>query len=65
MYKLDKTFSKISSLKESASNYNYWKTKSVQERLAAAVYLIKTAYRISEFPAMDKTVYSHRKLSDK
>jgi hypothetical protein len=65
MYRLDKSFSKISTLKEASSNYDYWQTKTVEERLAAAVYLIKTAYRIEEFPRMDKTVFSTRKLSEK
>jgi len=65
MYKLDKSFSKASTLQEASSNYNYWKTKSMRERLAAATYLIKAAYRISEFPPMDKTVHSTRQLSGK
>lgn len=65
MYKLDKSFTKASTLQEASSNFSYWKTKSMRERLAAAIYLIKTAYRISEFPPMDKTIHSTRRLSGK
>ncbi len=65
LYKLDKTFSKITTLKESSANYNYWKTKTTTERLAAAIYLIKTAYRISEFPPMEKTLTYIGKIKSK
>lgn len=61
-YKLDKTFSKATTLTETAANYNFWKTKSIEERLLAAIYLIKTAYRINDFPPMEKTLCSTRKL---
>ena len=63
-YKLDKALSKATTLNETAANYNFWKTKPVEERLAAAIYLIKTAYRISEFLPMEKTLCSTRKLQD-
>jgi hypothetical protein len=66
MFKLDKTVSKVTTLKEASADhgYAYWKTKSERERIEAAIYLIKTAYRISEFPKMDKTVYSWRRLCE-
>lgn len=64
MYRLDKKFSKTSTLNEASSSYGYWKTKTMEERIEAAVYLIKTSYRIIEFPKMEKTLFSIRKLSD-
>lgn len=63
MYRLDKNVSKITTLNEASSNYGYWKNKSITERLAAGIYLIKTAYRLTEFPKMDKTIHSIRRLS--
>lgn len=63
-YRLDKSFSKATTLNETSANYNFWKTKTVEERLVAAVYLIKTAYLITEFPPMEKMVCSTRKLKD-
>jgi hypothetical protein len=62
-FRLDKTFSKTSTLAEASNNYAYWQTKTIRERLEAANYLIKVAYRITEFPPMDKTICSTRKLT--
>lgn len=64
-FKLDKTFYKATTLSDAANNIDYWQTKTYRERLEAAHYLIKIAYRISEFPPMDKTIFSTRKLADK
>lgn len=61
-YNLDKSFSKTSTLKDASNNFEYWKTKTIQERLQAAMYLIKTTFRMDELPKMDKTVYSCGKL---
>jgi len=62
-FRLDKTFSKTSTIAEASNNYEYWQTKTIRERLEAANYLIKVAYRITEFPPMGKTIFSTRKLS--
>ena len=61
MYKLDKTFFKATTLNETAATYNYWKSKSAQERIEAAIYLIKTSYRIDAFPKMEKKIFAIRK----
>ncbi len=61
-FKLDKTYSKVSTLNEASNNYAYWQTKSYRERLEAASFLIKIAYQIDEFPPMDKTFCTTRKL---
>jgi hypothetical protein len=65
MFKLDKNISQIKSLAEATNNSEYWQTKSITERLAAGIYLIKTSCRIDKFPPMEKHICSTRRLSDK
>ncbi len=42
---------------------NYWKNKTIEERLAAAFYLNSVAYNfdINSPPAFDRTAFSMRK----
>ena len=62
-YRLDKTAFRRLSFLEADQNTGYWRTKSVVERLAAAWYLIATAWGFDPDnpPPMDKTVFSCRK----
>lgn len=61
-FRLDKTYFRESTFDEADDQTSYWKSVSEEERLQSAVYLILTSYRLSEFPPMDKTLFSCRKL---
>jgi hypothetical protein len=62
-YRMDKNYFKKQTLQEADHNENYWKDKSVEERLSAAWYLICHAYNISytDPPRMDKNYFKIRK----
>ena len=62
-YRLDKTYFKAQSFKEADNNIEYWRTKSVSERLQASWFLTCHAYGYSseDPPGMDKTAFSMRK----
>ncbi len=62
-YRLDKSAFKIQSFEEADQNFDYWKTKSVEERLKAAYYLISCAYNFppDDPPKLDREAFSMRK----
>ncbi len=62
-YKLDRTVFKMHHTKDSSNNLNYWKSRSIEERLKAANYLNSVAY---DFPAgnppkIDRTLFKIKK----
>ena len=63
MFKLDRTIGKGHTHEDAPKDSSYWKTKTVEERLYAAMYLNSIAYGfdINNPPKMDKTVFSSRK----
>jgi len=62
-YRLDRTKFKMQSFQEADMQYDFWKKKSLEERLSAAYYLISVAFDfdINNPPRMDKTAFSMRK----
>ena len=64
-YRLDRTKFKIQTFQEADMQYDFWKEKSVKERLEAAYYLISAAFNfdINNPPRMDKSTFSSRKFS--
>ncbi len=63
MFKLDRTIGKGQSHEQAADQSAYWKSKTVDERLAAAMYLNSIAYNfdVNNPPRLDKSVFSTRK----
>jgi uncharacterized protein (UPF0262 family) len=63
MFRLNRNAFKIQTHEESSNTRSYWLSKSPQERLEAAWYLICTAYNIDikNPPRLDRTVFSMRK----
>lgn len=63
MFKLDGTAFKIQTYEQVSNTSEYWLTKSPQERLDAAWYLIFFAYNIDikNPPRLDRTAFSMRK----
>ena len=45
-YRLDKTAFSAQTVEEAANKYGYWKSQSYTERLKAAYYLNRAAYKI-------------------
>ncbi|MDQ3108794.1 MAG: hypothetical protein M3R17_02775 [Bacteroidota bacterium] len=62
-FKLDRTAFRATNHKEKGNDLSYWKSKTNEERLAAAFYLNSVAYNfdINNPPRMDRTVFSMRK----
>ena len=65
-FKLDRTAFRATSHEEKGNNFEYWKTKTAAEKLAAAFYLNSVAFNfdINNPPKMDKTIFSMRKQKD-
>jgi hypothetical protein len=64
MFKLDRTVGKGQTHEEASKiQKDYWKSKTVEERLAAVMYLNSIAYNfdINNPPKMDRTTFSSRK----
>lgn len=63
MFRLDRTIGKGHSHKEAANHTTYWKSKTVDERLAGAMYLNSIAYNfdMNNPPRLDRTVFRTRK----
>jgi len=64
-FSLDRTAFEMNSHREMEKRtIEYWKTKTAEERLSAAAYLISVAYNYSEEnpPRMDRTVHSAGKM---
>lgn len=62
-YRLDRTAFAIQTFEEAAHQRAYWLTRAPRERLAAAWYLICSAYNLdhSKHHRLDRTVFSMRK----
>lgn len=62
-FRLDRTKFKMQTFREASHQLEYWKTKTVEERLGAAFYLMSVAYDfdIENPPRLDRTVFSMRK----
>lgn len=62
-YRLDRNYFRIQSYEQSAHTRAYWLTKSPQERIEAAWYLICCAYNLNrnEPQRLDRQVFSIRK----
>ena len=62
-FRLDRTKFRMQSFKEAAHQLEFWQSKSVEERLRAAFYLISIAYNfdINHPPKLDRTRFSMRK----
>ena len=63
MYRLDKTAFNARSHEDTSSDFQYWTSKTLGERLRAAAYLNSVAfnYDFNNPPRMDKTVFKCRK----
>jgi len=59
-FRLDRTKFKMQTFKEASHQLEYWKTKTVEERLRAAFYLMSVAYDfdIENPPRLDRTAFS-------
>jgi hypothetical protein len=62
-FKLDKTICKATTAAAADKHQDYWKSKTLAERMAAAYYLIKQAYGTDDNTRLDRTVISMRKQS--
>lgn len=62
-FRLDRTSFKAGNHQSASNNYDYWKDKSLNERLQAANYLISVAYNYPYDvpPRMDRNIFSARK----
>jgi len=62
-YRLDRTAFTIQTFAEAAHQRNYWLTRTPRKRLAAAWYLICSAYNLdrSKSHRLDRTVFAMRK----
>jgi len=65
-YRLDRSSFKAQTFREADNTLSYWSKKSIEERIAAAWFLIKQAYGYSDtpVPGIDKTVFSKRKHNE-
>lgn len=63
-FKLDRTKFKMYKLEDAPKAIDYWKDKSMEERLAAAEYLNSIAYNypLGNPPRLDRTKFSMRKF---
>lgn len=61
-FELDRTAFKMHHTKDRVNNYDYWKSKTFEERLEAANYLNSVAYNfpLNDPPKMDKTYFKMR-----
>ena len=63
MFKLDRTTGKGHSHEAASNQSEYWRSTTMDERLAAAMYLNSIAYNfdINNPPRIDRTAFSTRK----
>lgn len=62
--RVDKSIFKASKMSDQGNaDFQYWFTKSMEERIQAAAIMISIAYRVSDFIKLkvDRTIYSARK----
>lgn len=66
-FRLDRTKFKMQTFKEASHQLAYWRSKTIEERLKAAYYLISAAFDfdINNPPKFDRTVFSMRKHGSK
>ena len=59
MFKLDRTAFKMQSHLQASDKYEYWRKKTINERLSAASYLNSVAYNfpINNPPKLDRTIF--------
>ena len=64
--KMDKTKFSAYKKEEEPNDLEYWKTKTIRERLNAACYLISIAYGydVNNPPKVDRTVFSMGKMNE-
>jgi hypothetical protein len=60
-YRLDKTVFRAQTAAEADNHIAYWLTKTAQERMAAACYLINQLYGATPQTPLNRTVFSKRK----
>jgi hypothetical protein len=60
-YRLDKTAFRAQTAAAADNHMAYWKTKTLNERMAAACYLINQLYGTTPQTKLDRTVFSKRK----
>lgn len=62
-FRLDRTKFKMQRFEEADIQYNYWHSKTVEERLQAAYYLISIAYQfeLNNPPRLNTKAFSMRK----
>lgn len=65
-YRLDRTKFKMQTFQQADNQVPYWKTRTVEERLSAALYLMSVAFQfdLENPPKLDRTVFSMRKRSN-
>lgn len=63
MFRLDRTIGKGHTHGEAADHSAYWKSRTIDERLAGSVYLNSIVYNfdINTPPRLDRTVFKTRK----
>ncbi len=65
-FRMDRTAFKRQTHQEAAHKLAYWRSRSLEERLAAATYLNSIVYGfdLANPPRMDKIAFSMRKQND-
>jgi hypothetical protein len=63
MFRLDRTIGKGQTHKDAADHAAYWRSKTVEERFAAAMYLNSIAYNFDPDnpPRLNRNAFSTRK----
>lgn len=63
MFRLDRTKGKGLSYEEAANQVAYWRSKTMDERLAAVMYLNSIAYNfdVNDPPRLNRSVFRTRK----
>jgi len=62
-YPIDRTQVSAMSFEEANDHVSYWLTKTEDERLNAACFLINQLYGVTQYTKVDRTAMDHRKLS--
>jgi hypothetical protein len=62
-FRLDRSAFKAGNHETASNNYDYWKSRSLEERLQAANYLNSVAfnYPVHSSPRLDRNTFSVRK----
>lgn len=64
--KMDKSKFSAFNKKNEPNDLEFWKTKTIKERIDAACYLISVAYNfdVNNPPKVDRTIFSMGKLDE-